>query len=140
MKKQLNKNKSKKINTPVFLILYAFASGLLFFLAACILALIFDIGRENYYIFAAASLCIGSFSSGFISARKTRQKGMLNGIIYALPSNMVFTITSAALNSFSVDFNMIITFILLIICSAAGGIASVNIRSRKIITPKHARK
>ena len=138
MKKQLNK--SKATSTPVLLILYAFLAEIIFFTASCIIALILDIKHENYYIFSITALALGSFASGFVSTRKIRRKGMLNGIIYALPSNLIFTFISVILNSFSIDYNIIFTFILVVVSSAAGGITSVNIRSRKIITPKHARK
>lgn len=140
MKKQPNKNKSKRENTPFLLILYALLTETAFFIASCILALILDIKQGNYYIFCLAALSVGSLASGFISARITRKKGMLNGIIYALPSNILFTLISASLNSFSVDYNVILSLAMLVVCSAAGGIASVNIRSRKIITPKRAKR
>ena len=140
MKKQPNKNKSKRENTPFLLILYALLTETAFFIASCILALILDIKQGNYYIFCLAALSVGSLASGFISARITRKKGMLNGIIYALPSNILFTLISASLNSFSVDYNVILSLAMLVVCSAAGGIASVNIRSRKVITPKHAKR
>lgn len=140
MKKQLNKNKNNKINTKLSLVIYAFVSEILFFTAVCILALVLDIKDGSYYIFSLAAVSAGSAASGFITARIIKHKGMLNGIIYALPSNIIFTLISAASNSFRVDYNILISFALLVICSAAGGVASVNIRSRKVIIPKHVKR
>lgn len=140
MKNQLRKTKNNKTNSPLMLIFSAFVLQVIFFLAACILALSFDIERDNYYIFSVAAFAVGSIASGFVTARVLKKNGMLYGTLFALPSNLLCILLSAVLNKFSVDYNLLLSFALLIVCSAAGGVISVNLRPKKIIVPHKIRK
>ena len=79
-------------------------------------------------------------ASGFITASKKREKGMLYGTLYSLPSNITVMLVSAAFNSFSIDYNLFLTFSLLVVCSAAGGVLSVNIKPKKPKIPHRIKK
>ena len=140
MKKQQHKLKNKSAAESLTLILTAFALYIIMLVSACLVALIFDINRYNYYIFSVVSLSLAGVASGFITARKKREKGMLYGTLYSLPSNITVMLVSATFNSFSIDYDLFLTFSLLVVCSAAGGVLSVNIKPKKPKIPHRIKK
>lgn len=137
MKNQFNKQKNKPLNVALMLIFSAFAVQLIFFIAASAVALMFDIERSSYYIFSVAAFVSGSIASGFITAQKKREKGMLYGVLYSLPSSITVMLISAAINGFSVDYNILLSLAFMLTGAAAGGVISVNLKPRKIKLHKH---
>lgn len=127
-KKKTNKTESRQTEF-IMLVFSAFAVETVAFLFFCIMALIFDIKSGNYYTLCIAALSVGSAVSGFISGRKTKKRGLVNGIIYTLPANCFFVLVSLLLNKFRPDYIMAVTFVFVVIFSAVGGILSVNVRS-----------
>lgn len=145
MPKQSVTNKSKKsqgskINISLVLILYSFAIQSAVFIASCILSLILGVKQPDYYIVSLVALALGSAVSGFISGKKRREKGMLFGTLYALPSNLIYILISVVLNGFKIDYNLFLSFALLVACSAAGGVVSVNTRSKAKIKTKRTKR
>ncbi len=129
------KNKSK-VNESIMLLFICFIIETAMLFVVCIGALAVDVKSKNFYLLSAISLCLGCFVSGFVSVRKTKKNGLLNGILYCLPSNLLFIIVSSALNAFKVDCFTIISFVLLVIASAIGGVLSVNFKPKSKIKTK----
>ncbi len=70
------------------------------------------------------SLC--TFLSAFLIASKKREKGLVTGVIYNLPSIIIILLLSLILNGFSADLNILLSFVTMLISSALGGIIGVN--------------
>ena len=102
----------------------------------CIGALAADVKSKNFYILCVIALCLGCFASGFVAVRKTKKNGLLNGILYCLPSNLFYVIVSSALNAFKIDYFIIISFVSLIVASAIGGVLSVNFKPKSKLKTK----
>ena len=126
--KGLNKKTSSASKTTevITLMFICAAMQTSVFICACIFSLLINVKNDIYFPVAVAALCIGSAFSGFTSVRKIRKNGLLNGILYVLPSNVVYMMISLAMNSFVFDYITLISFTLLVIFSAVGGVISVN--------------
>ncbi len=108
------------------------------FIAACILAMVIDVHSNGYYIFSIGSFCVGGAISGFLSVKKKRKNGLISGIIYALPSCVLYIFISAAMNAFKIDYLIAVSFVLIVLSSASGGVLSVNIRPKaKVKVKRH---
>ena len=143
MQKQKVKKSSKlsqNSNQPRLLILVAFLTQTVIFFLSCVLAMLFDVRRPDYYIVSVVSLSLGSLLSGFISGKKRREKGLMYGTLFVLPSNIIYIVLSLALNGFNFDYNVLLSLLMLVACSAAGGVASVNIRAKKPKIPKRSKR
>ena len=137
---KVKKNQGAKTNIALILILSSFGIQGAFFLASCILAMLTGVKQPDYYIFSLVALSLGSGASGFITGKKRHEKGMLYGTLYALPSNILYIFLSVAFNSFVIDYNLFLSFALLVACSGAGGVISVNTRSKPKINKKRTKR
>lgn len=129
-------NIKSKFNESLLLMLTCFGIETAMFFIACVVALIADLKSDSFCIFSVISLCLGCLASGFVSVRKTKKNGLLNGIFYSLPSNVFYILASSALNAFKIDYFIIISFVLLLLASAVGGILSVNFKPKTKIKSK----
>jgi len=140
MSKQKSVNKKNKVKSKVngtfVLMLTCFGIETAVFFIACIAALIADVKSNSFYIFSMISLCLGCLGSGFVSVRKTKKNGLLNGIFYALPANVFYIVISLFFNSFKIDYFIIISLLLLVLSSAIGGVLSVNFKPKTKIKAK----
>lgn len=83
----------------------------------------------NFPIFASLTgLC--SLLSGFLAGRTKRENGIFTGIIYPLPTFLIYILLSLITNSFSFDFNLLISLAVMLISSAVGGILGVNTKKK----------
>lgn len=146
MQKQSVKNKTAKpdrgkIKAVLLPILYSLLLQSCFFVAACILSLLIGISRSDYYLACVVALSLGSAAAGFASGKIKGERGMLYGTLFTLPSNVIYIFLSVALNGFSFDYNLFLSFAVLVVCSAVGGIVSVNTRSKpRIKKPKRSKR
>ncbi len=85
------------------------------------------------YDFFSALLCfaLGSFMVGFYIGRKLRQNGLLAGIVYSSPINTSVILVSLIFSDFAVDFNIVITAIVLLVTAGVGGVVAVNSRLKR---------
>lgn len=134
MQKQANKKKTKKseskVKNDLMLILTCFAIHTFIFLFVSVASLVIDIETKLVFPVALGCFSLASAASGFYVGRKIRHNGLICGILYALPANVVYLFISLAFNGFKVDYAIAISFALLIVFSAFGGILSVNIKKR----------
>lgn len=130
----MQKNSKKKTVQPstanVMLFLYNFLiiTACVFLLS--IVALIADLNNNAYHIYSIAGISAGSMICGFINGRIKKQNGLLNGVIFTLPSNLLLIIFSLYLNEFSADYLLIFSIGFSLMFAALGGVLSVNIKKK----------
>ncbi|MGN0630291.1 MAG: TIGR04086 family membrane protein [Ruminococcus sp.] len=132
MKKRCRRIKFSWKGSKCCCFLGAAAAGilvLLIFLSAfSLLISSFDASDDLISCMAAIALCAGSFTAGFIFARRRRRKGILCGLasgifIYII----VFLFGIVLLKSFS-GAGTFMKLILILLCSCIGGVCGVNTR------------
>ena len=111
--------------------IFAVIIYLIVFFIGAFAAMVIDLPSKNDYIFSLLLFAVCSFATGFLTGIKRRDNGLIIGVLSALPLNSAVVILSLIFNSFSVDINIIITVLVLIAASGAGGILAVNKRIRR---------
>lgn len=101
------------------------------FLCACAICLAIDTGDDLDFYISISAFAVASFISGFLGGNKTRKKGILSGLVYPLPTNIVVILISLATVAFKPDLRLTITALTLILAGIAGGITAVNKRHRR---------
>ena len=127
------RNKIENSQLKVFLQiqLFAIVIYLIFFLMGSVIALTADVSGKYDYIISLVLFAISSFAIGFFTGIKLRQNGLLMGIVYSLPINILVLIVSLILNDFIFSFNILITLAVLIAFAGVGGVLAVNKRLRR---------
>ena len=127
------RNKSENSQLKVFLQLQLFAIVIyvLFFIAGSLISLTADISLKYDYIVTLVLFSASSFLVGFFTGVKLRQNGLIMGIIYSLPLNVILIVISLILNDFALSFNMLISLLVLTTFSGIGGVLAVNKRLRR---------
>ena len=135
IKSNNKRNKSKKLSegTASYINsqLLSFAVYGFAYILACSISLFADLNSDFDFCLCLLAFGGASFVSGFIGGNKVRKKGIATGILYALASNMIAILASLISVGFKCDFRLAITFIILLVTSAVGGIAAVNKRHRR---------
>ncbi len=126
-RKNINSNKLKLKNFIKMQIINAVVL-LIIFLAFVFVSVGADVGVNSMFYIALAFTGFASFISGCIAGFKERKKGIICGIVNALPFNVILLVTSLAFNGFKADISLPITLLTGLLAAAAGGIVSVNIR------------
>lgn len=111
--------------------IFAVIIYLIVFFIGAFAAMVIDLSSKNDYIFSLLLFAVCSFATGFFAGIKRRENGLIIGVLSASPLNSAVVILSLIFNSFSVDSNIIITVLVLIAASGAGGILAVNKRIRR---------
>ncbi len=89
-----------------------------------------NITKENYIYILFFTCSVSGMVSGYVSARKKREKGILNGLLaWIVPLLIFIAAMSIAYNGFS--FFEFIPASFGILFSMIGGIAAVNIKRKK---------
>lgn len=126
-KKMTNINSLDFIKNQIFcLTIY-----IVLFIVGCLVSLVFDIDYKLDYYVSLFIFALCSFLCGFIGGIKQRENGIVSGIIYALPGNLIVILLSVILNGFSVEISILISVVSLNLLSAVGGILGVNKRRRR---------
>ena len=136
MEKLRFKDKTKKLQgkkgrfTALMPFAYSFLTVAALLFCACIIALLTDVKRQDFYIISLAVLSAGNIASGFITGRMKGEKGLAYAILYSLPVNALLIYASVILNGFKFDYNLLLSLAMLTVCSGAGGVISVNTRRK----------
>lgn len=128
--KPTRKKTDNKHSSVLTLFLKSIFIQIVVFTVVSIVSLAADINCENYYAVCICSFSFGSLLSGFTVCRTIRKKGMINGVIYSLPSVGIAVLASICLNCFRIDLTMLISLISMIVFSGVGGVLSVNIKKK----------
>ena len=115
------------IKTQIFAMIIYFVSFLLF----SVIGLMADLSVKYDLLYSLLSFGLASFAVGFFIGRKLRQNGMLAGVIYSLPLNTLVVLLSLIFSDFTVDLNIAITAIVLLVTAGVGGIVAVNSRLKR---------
>lgn len=118
-------------SSNIKLVLLNIAIYLIVFIAASLVSYIEGVEFDLFYPISLSCLAVSSFLSGMIAGRKKRENGLINGILYALPSVLIVLIVSLLINKFTFDFCILLSILLSLIFAGIGGIVSVN-HKRKI--------
>ena len=133
--KPVRKNKSKiennAMNTFIKVQIFAVISYVFVFIIGSLIALGADLPRKYEYIYSLIMFAVSSFSVGFYSGLKLRQDGLVSGVIYSLPLNIIIILISLIINEFTVGMSLIITSAVLLLSAGIGGILAVNKRLRR---------
>lgn len=130
-KTKLTRNNNESANLFINIQIFGILIYVVIFLLLSFVALIADISEKYNYLFALIIFALSSFSTGFYAGIKKRQNGLIVGIIYCLPINIIVLIISALICNFKVDFTLIISAAVLLLSAAIGGVLAVNKRHRR---------
>ncbi len=93
------------------------------------LTVTFDLSREAVGIMSGTALCAGCFAGAFAAANIRRRHGICVGAVFGGAVFILLVLISVIImKSFSAG-HAFGKFLLILLCSAAGGITGVNTRS-----------
>lgn len=123
-----NKARKQKVRQNENLLMFLLPFVLLFsaLLLASLVSVFIDLEKKLNFPVITVIFSFCTFLSAFLVAGKKREKGLVAGIIYNLPSVIIILLLSLILNGFSVDLNIILSFVTMLISSALGGVIGVN--------------
>jgi len=123
-----NKKKVNYIPDFVVLLIYDLIIKCSVLLISSSIIFAFDISSD-YFLFIIL-FGLGNLLIGYIVGKKKKKKGLIFAVLYTLPTNLLIVLISTFINDFNVDYIIFITFIILVISSATGGIISVNLKNK----------
>ena len=132
--KQRSVGKSNDATTNMMTMLKAVTFGLL---ATTVVLLLFsflmckkDVPFVLLNPFSAGLLMLGSFISGYLAARRIRERGMMVGALCGL---MIFLMLMLAsfMNKFDVGLIALLKLIIAVVSGAIGGIIGVNAKFKR---------
>lgn len=122
---QASDSELKKIAVMQLINFAIFTSVILIISVICLLA---GIKPSYTYPISLIVFSVSSFICAYISAFKNRKKGIYTGVLSVVLPIAVFEIISVIINSFNIDFNLLLSSVVMFISAAAGGVAGVNTR------------
>ena len=125
------KHEADNLNDFLKIQLFAVIIYAVLFLTGTFLALTADLSSGYDYIFSLIIFAISSFAVGFFSGIKIRKNGLVIGVVYTMPMNIIISLISLILNDFTVGISLPLTLIILCLSGAVGGIFAVNKRIRR---------
>ena len=117
-----------KYNTKEKALVFALAIGIGTFLSMlsvlvlAFLSLILDLGEASASLFAALSLAIGGFSSAFLSSKKFKKNGLLNGVICAAATFLLVFFISLVVDKDGITLNTLFNLLAALLSGLIGGI------------------
>lgn len=124
--KKLNSGINKKLFFQgLILFIYTFAVALM-----CTALFLCEIPAESTYYIMLAVVAAAAFVSGYLIAKKEKKNGLAVGLIYNLLPCVIMLGVSLILNNFTFDYRLPVTLAVILVMSAAGGIAAVNSRRK----------
>lgn len=121
-----NNYKSSFIASVISLILC-----ILFLLICAILVTYTNISEDLIPIMANICLYLSVFIGGFLSAFKKSSGGLVRGLICGLCFCIYMCIGGIIMPSFSLKLMFLLKLLIVAVCSALGGVLSVNISYKK---------
>ena len=123
-----NKVRKQKVRQNENLLMFLLPFVLLFsaLLLASLVSVFIDLEKKLNFPVITVIFSFCTFLSAFLVAGKKREKGLVAGIIYNVPSVIIILLLSLILNGFSVDLNILLSFVTMLISSALGGVIGVN--------------
>lgn len=124
------RSKEKKLSPPLAIFLksqiVAAVCYLSMFIIGSVVSLSFDLKRPNLFYISILCFCLSSFICAYYAGYKIHKNGLVVGLLYSLPANILTIVISVAVNQFKIDLTVLISLFILLISSMLGGILSVN--------------
>ena len=135
MLKNLNGQAENNIYKPI---IWGVVSGLFsIFVVMLLMAFVLtksDFSESVSLMLATMAIAIGTFFSGFVSARLFKRRGLFIGLITGLLTFVLLVIISLASTDTTISSLLLIRLALVAVSSSLGGIFGVNsVNKRKII-------
>ncbi len=136
--------KDKKMNPTTLLFLKTqvlmLVINAIFALSASFAFYVFQVNQNLYFYFSVIIFGLTSFIGGYYSGYHLHKNGLVIGLIFCLPMNVLLILISFALNHFKFDLTSVISLFLLLIASMLGGVLSVNTRLKAKQNNRKGRK
>ena len=131
--KRSAKIKSENTQLSIFLKtqIFSVVAYIIIFFTGSLIGLSADLPGKYDFIFSLAIFFVGSLSTGFFAGLKLRHNGLLTGILFSLPMNIITMLISFISSDFSFGYNMALTAVVLLVSAGIGGILAVNKRVRR---------
>ena len=129
--RNLRKNDNAVIKSIVLRFSVIFSINLLTVILLCLFFYITDRNVYEGYGLIVIMLISADFLTSYYVGRCIRKNGMICGVIYNLPTILLFETISLIMNDFSFDTRAFILPALRVFISAIGGITSVNAKSKR---------
>ena len=119
---------NKKEKAIIYLIASAVGMVIVFLsmIVAALFMVLFEIKLYFLPIVAPICLVLGSFTSGYLSAKKIGYGGIISGLIVGVITYLFVFLISAIVDPTGITFTSFIHLIITLIASLIGGIVGVN--------------
>ena len=119
---------NKKEKAIIYLIASAVGMIIVFLsmIVAALFMVLFEIKLYFLQIVAPICLVLGSFASGYLSAKKIGYGGIISGLIVGVITYLFVFLISAVVDPTGITFTSFIHLIITLIASLIGGIVGVN--------------
>lgn len=130
--KKLKRNKkvNTNINKPIFIYILSVLKGIPISFAGILITSLLHTSNGSFTFFTKimiyAVVGAGCFISGYISNKKLKGRGIINGLITAIICTIFYTLIIILVMKFQVNENILLFLLTIIISSVAGGIVSAN--------------
>lgn len=95
-------------------------------LILALITLFLDLPEAAVSLFAMTSLAIGGFSSAFLSSKKLKKRGIINGIICAAATFLLVFFISLIVDKGGISLNTLFNLIAAVLSGLIGGISGVG--------------
>ncbi len=95
-------------------------------LVFALISLFLDLPESAASMFAMMSLAIGGFSSAFLSSKKFKKKGIINGLICAAVTFLLVFFISLIVDKGGITLNTLFNLIATLLSGLIGGIGGVG--------------
>lgn len=131
-KRKNQKTKKQKVSESknVFMFLLPLIILISALLITSTISVMTDIGKQLNFPVITVIFSLCTFLTAYLAANRKREKGLITGVIYNLPSLVFVLLVSLILNGFSADLNLLLSFITMLISSSLGGVIGVNHRQK----------
>lgn len=136
MKKSIEKNKRSSSAAREFLLPFAqsfFAGLLLYFICLSLFSLVVlkqNLSFNKMPLLLFISCLISAFGAGFVLSRRMQVKGLLAGVLAALPLMFVEMLILISMSQPEVGGHIYLLIPTMLVSGAVGGILAVNLKSR----------
>lgn len=130
LKAKNDKNNLKSITALRWLSLTS-SINIIIMILMCIIIHLSDSDINSGYFIILTIQCIALFITGYMTGKKFRKNGLLNGILYNGPYILIVLIISLLLTRLKFDSRMVVSVLFMLTTSAIGGIVSVNSRKKR---------
>ena len=87
-----------------------------------------DISKEKYYLIMLVISCVSSIIGGFRTTRLNKEKGLISGILGALPIMLMTLIFALLFNNGILGIAILIPLLITLVSGAVSGAVAINLR------------